>query len=103
MTSRTTLTASGVGRYLAMSAGITVVYYLLGRLGLLMVLPPYQVAPIYPAAGWGLAVLLVWGLRYLPAVAVGSFVVQATTMGSFSDQVLPLAAGIGCGAAAQAE
>ncbi|MBL8279663.1 MAG: CHASE domain-containing protein [Pelomonas sp.] len=102
MTSRPTLTASGVGRYLAMSAGITVVYYLLGRLGLLMVLPPYQVAPIYPAAGWGLAVLLVWGLRYLPAVAVGSFVVQATTMGSFSDQVLPLAAGIGCGAAAQA-
>ena len=31
----------------------------LARLGLLMVLPPYQVAPIYPAAGWGLAVLLV--------------------------------------------
>lgn len=96
------LTARGVSRYLALSAGITLVYYLLGRLGLLMVLPPYQVAPIYPAAGWGLAVLLVWGLRYLPAVAVGSFVVQATTMGSFSDNVLPLAAGIGCGAAAQA-
>ena len=56
-----------IGRYLALSAGITLVYYLLGRLGLLMVLPPYQVAPIYPAAGWGLAVLLVWGLRYLPA------------------------------------
>ena len=91
-----------IGRYLALSAGITVVYYLLGRLGLLMVLPPYQVAPIYPAAGWGLAVLLVLGLRYLPAVALGSFVVQATTMGDSNDHVLLLSLGIGCGAAAQA-
>ncbi len=90
------------GRYLALSAGITLVYYLLGRLGLLMVLPPYQVAPIYPAAGWGLAVLLVLGLRYLPAVALGSFVVQATTMGGMSDNATLLAAGIGGGAAAQA-
>lgn len=97
------LTAGGVSRYVALSLGITVVYYLLGRLGLLMVLPPYQVAPIYPAAGWGLAVLLVGGLRFLPAVWVGSFVVQATTMGSFAQPVLyTLSAGIACGAATQA-
>ncbi len=94
--------AREVGRYLALSAGITAVYYLLGRLGLLMVLPPYQVAPIYPAAGWGLAVLLVLGLRYLPAVALGSFVVQATMLGDLSQHPIPLAAGIGLGAAAQA-
>ena len=94
--------ARDVGRYLALSAGITAVYYLLGRLGLLMVLPPYQVAPIYPAAGWGLAVLLALGLRYLPAVALGSFVVQATTMSDLGGGVLPIALGIGCGAAAQA-
>lgn len=92
----------GAGRTLALSAGITAVYYLLGRLGLLMVLPPYQVSPIYPAAGWGLAVLLVGGLRYLPAVALGSAIVQATTMADMGPQVLPLALGIGCGAAAQA-
>ena len=96
------LSARGVGRYLALSAGITVVYYLLGRLGLLMVLPPYQVAPIYPAAGWGLAVLLIGGLRYLPAVALGSFVVQSTTMAVAGGDLPLLAAGIGLGAAAQA-
>jgi len=90
------------GRYLALSAGITVIYYLLGRLGLLMVLPPYQVAPIYPAAGWGLAVLLVGGLRYLPAVALGSFVVQATMMAELGPDALLLAGGIGIGAAVQA-
>ncbi len=90
-----------IGRYLALSAAVVGVYYLLARLGLLMVLPPYQVAPIYPAAGWGLAVLLVWGLRYTPAVALGSFIVQATMM-SEQGGVLALAAGIGLGAAAQA-
>jgi len=97
-----TIKPRDIGRYLALSAGITVVYYLLGRLGLLMVLPPYQVAPIYPAAGWGLAVLLVWGLRYLPAVALGSFTVQATMLGDFTTQPLLLALGIALGAAAQA-
>ena len=102
MTPRPRPTARGVGRYVALSLGITGVYYLLGRLGLLMVLPPYQVAPIYPAAGWGLAVLLVWGLRYLPAVALGSFIVQASTMAGQTDQAIVLAAGIGLGAAAQA-
>ncbi|HEY1130135.1 MAG TPA: CHASE domain-containing protein, partial [Roseateles sp.] len=101
MTTAGGLRARDAGRYLALSAGITVVYLLLGRLGLLMVLPPYEVAPIYPAAGWGLAVLLVLGLRYLPAVALGSFIVQAAMLGNLSDQVLPLAAGIAVGAAAQ--
>ena len=96
------VTARATARYLALSAGITAVYYLLGKLGLLMVLPPYQVAPIYPASGWGLAVLLVWGLRYAPAVALGSFIVQATTLASQTPHALPLATGIGAGAAAQA-
>jgi PAS domain S-box-containing protein len=102
MTEAGRLSARDVGRYLALSAGITAVYYLLGRLGLLMVLPPYQVSPIYPAAGWGLAVLLVGGLRYLPAVALGSFIVQATMLTELSARPLQLALGIGLGAAAQA-
>lgn len=84
--------ARAVGRYLALAAGITAVYVLLGRLGLLMVLPPYQVSPIYPAAGWGLAVLLVGGLRHLPAVALGSFIVQAWAMSDRGSAVVPLAA-----------
>ncbi|MFG6414866.1 PAS domain S-box protein [Roseateles sp. DC23W] len=102
MTTPRGIGARNLGRYVALSAGITVIYYLLARLGLLMVLPPYEVAPIYPAAGWGLAVLLVGGPRYLPAVALGSFVVQATMLSQMRADVLPLALGIGCGAAAQA-
>ncbi|MFG6465534.1 PAS domain S-box protein [Roseateles sp. BYS87W] len=100
--SRPWASGAGMGRYLALSAGITLVYYLLGRLGLLMVLPPYQVAPIYPAAGWGLAVLLVGGLRYLPAVGLGSFVVQVTSMSGLAVPVELVAAAIAVGASAQA-
>ncbi|MCE4554907.1 PAS domain S-box protein [Pelomonas cellulosilytica] len=90
------------GSYLLLSVGIALVYYLLGRLGLLVVLPPYELAPLYPAAGWGLAVLVVGGLRYMPAVALGSFLVQATTLGAFSAHPLSLGLAIGVGAAAQA-
>jgi PAS domain S-box-containing protein len=89
-----------LGRYLGLTACIVAVYYLLARLALLMMMPPYQVAPIYPAAGWGLAVLLVWGLRYTPAVALGSFIVQATVMSGQDDFALP--ALIAMGAALQA-
>jgi PAS domain S-box-containing protein len=96
------MSSRAVARYLLWSAGIAAVYYLLGRLGLLMVLPPYQVAPIYPAAGWGLAVLLTLGLRYLPAVALGSYIVQATTMGTLGIHMMSLPALIAAGAAAQA-
>lgn len=94
------VSARSIGRYLVLSAGITAVYYLLGRLGLLMMLPPYQVAPIYPAAGWGLAVLLTLGLRYLPAVALGSCVVQLGMPDAPGTHALAI--GIGIGAAAQA-
>ena len=94
--------ARDIARYLALSTGITALYVLLGRLGLLMVLPPAQAAPIYPAAGWALAALLVLGLRYVPAVALGSFLVQVTTLSGPPAALLPLAGGIGLGAAAQA-
>ncbi|MFT7723346.1 MAG: CHASE domain-containing protein [Roseateles sp.] len=91
-----------IGRYLALSAGITAVYALLGRLSLLMALPPHQIAPIYPAAGWALAVLLVLGLRYLPAVALGACIVQATSAADPGAGPLAMTLGIGAGAAAQA-
>ena len=94
--------ARDIARYLALSTGITALYVLLGRLGLLMVLPPAQAAPIYPAAGWALAALLVLGLRYVPAVALGSFLVQVTTLSGPPAALLPLAGGIGLGAAAWA-
>ncbi|PZP27697.1 MAG: histidine kinase [Roseateles depolymerans] len=99
---RQALTARSASRYLALSAGIVAAYYLLGRLGLLLVLPPYQIAPIYPAAGWALAMLLTLGPAYVPAVMLGSFAVQWTTLAQIGQHSPLLAAAIALGAGLQA-
>jgi len=69
-------TPAVVGRELLLSAGIAAVYYLLGRLSLQLVLPPGQASPLYLAAGWALAVLLTFGLRHAPAVALAEMALQ---------------------------
>lgn len=51
-------------------------YVLLGRLALLLALPPGFAAPIYPSAGLALAAVLVAGRRALPGVALGAFLVN---------------------------
>ena len=100
----TPVNARDIGRYLALSAGITAVYYLLGRLGLLMVLPPYQLSPMYPAAGWGLAVLLVSAddQGHVPVFAVDAAqgavtrLTAATSGGSHTDVAVLDAERIAC-------
>ncbi len=79
-------------------------YLVCGWFGLLLSIPPGFAAPLYPPAGVALAVVLVFGWRVLPAVAVAAFVVNAFIA---SDRGLilthwwvPLC--IGLGAAAQA-
>ena len=50
-------------------------YALAGGLALLLAIPPGYAAPLYPAAGVALASVLIYGLRMLPAVALGAFAV----------------------------
>ena len=92
-----------LGRLIALSLAAALVYYVLGRLGLmLLVLPPYQVAPIYPAAGWALALPVMLGWRALPAVVLGSFAVQWVTLGQVGAPPLLPALTIALGAGLQA-
>ncbi|WP_229257539.1 EAL domain-containing protein [Duganella callida] len=51
-------------------------YYVSGRLGLLLALPPAYASPIFLPAGVALAACAVGGARLLPAVAVGSLAVN---------------------------
>ena len=60
------------GRVLFIAAG----YVVLGFAGRQLALPPGFASPIWLAAGLALGVLLVWGWRYWPAVALGSFTFQ---------------------------
>jgi diguanylate cyclase (GGDEF)-like protein/PAS domain S-box-containing protein len=52
------------------------VYFLTGRLGLLLALPPGYASPIFLPAGLALAACVVGGARLLPAVALGSLTVN---------------------------
>ena len=52
------------------------VYFLAGRLGLLLALPPGYASPIFLPAGIALAACVVGGARLLPAVALGSLTVN---------------------------
>ncbi|HTD06892.1 CHASE domain-containing protein [Undibacterium sp.] len=52
------------------------VYMLLGRLSLLLAIPPGYAMAVYPPAGIALGIVLIAGYRLLPGVALGSFLVN---------------------------
>ena len=67
-----------------------VAYFAAGRLGLAVPFTSANVSPVWPAAGVGVALVLIWGIRVAPAIAVAAFLVNF-----FSP--LPTAAAIGIG------
>lgn len=81
-------------------------YFIVGRLSLLLALPPGYATAIFPPAGLALAILLIRGQSCWLAVWLGSFALnvwvsdQAGTAGSVSDYLI--AASIASGAALQA-
>jgi diguanylate cyclase (GGDEF)-like protein len=61
-----------------LSTGITIAlaYWAAGLLALALAIPPGYTAPFFPSAGIALAALIIFGLRYWPAVFMGSALVQ---------------------------
>ncbi|MDN3920995.1 CHASE domain-containing protein [Roseateles violae] len=88
--------------YLAQSLGLTLAYIAFGVLGLRLAVPPSYASPLYPAAGLALAALLSLGLRYFPAVLLGSLVVNMLLSIERGQPALLAPALIGVGAALQA-
>jgi len=58
------------------NVGLLACYFVAGRLGLLLALPPGYASPIFLPAGLALASCVVGGARLLPAVALGSLAVN---------------------------
>ena len=52
------------------------VYFIGGRLGLLLAIPPGYATAVWPASGVALAALLLYGYRLWPGVLLGSFFVN---------------------------
>ena len=88
-------------------SGVAAAYYILGRLGLLLAIPPGYAAPVWPAAGLALGAVLLLGYRVWPGILVASFLVNVFTGFDATSQValvrslaLPLI--VALGATAQA-
>ncbi len=91
-------------RLLALIAVVAAAYYVSGRLGLLLAIPPGYATAVWPASGIALASIVLGGARLAPGVALGSFFINFAT--SF-DPATPVgsslvAVAIAVGAAAQA-
>ena len=67
------------GRYIGALVVVAGVYYLVGRIGLELAYLDGAVAALWPPAGFGLAVLFLYGIRLWPAVVVGDLL-----LGDFS-------------------
>ncbi|MBL8450148.1 MAG: CHASE domain-containing protein [Dechloromonas sp.] len=81
------------------------IYALLGGLGLALAIPPGYASPVFPAAGFGLAVVLLQGHRTLLGVGLGSLVLNlgvALYHGNFAGTTILVATGIAIGAMLQA-
>ena len=57
-------------------------YFALARLGLMLALINPSATPIWPATGFAVAVVLLWGYRLLPAIFAGAFAANLITAGS---------------------
>ena len=77
-----------------------------GWAGQFLAVPPGYASPIWPPAGIALAALLLWGMRYWPAVWLGSFVLNlwigSGATGDLSGVVMISALGIASGSTLQA-
>src|SRR5947207_3360038 len=61
---------------------LTAVYFIAGKLGLMLASLHASASPVWPAAGIALGALLVLGYRVWPASFVGAFLVNLTTAGN---------------------
>src|SRR6266700_3304982 len=62
--------------------GLTLIYFLAGKLGLKLAFLHASASPVWPPAGIALGALLVLGYRAWPAIFVGAFLVNVSTAGN---------------------
>jgi signal transduction histidine kinase len=78
------------GRYVGALVVVAVVYYLVGRVGLELAYLDGAVAALWPPAGFGLAVLFLYGVRLWPALVVGDLLLgdYSTPLGTVLAQTI---------------
>jgi len=87
------------------SVGVALIYALLGAIGLSLAIPPGYASPIFPAAGFALAAVLLHGPSKLPGIWLGSLILNigvALVHSNLSATTIVTAIGIATGALLQA-
>src|SRR5215470_16380573 len=63
---------------------VTLIYFVVGKFGLMLASLHASASPVWPCAGIALAAILVLGYRVWPGIFVGAFLVNLTTAGDFA-------------------
>jgi len=61
---------------------LAIIYFIVGKLGLMLASLHASASPVWPSAGIALAAMLLFGYRVWPAIFVGAFLVNLTTAGN---------------------
>src|SRR5213594_729459 len=61
---------------------LAIIYFIVGKLGLMLASLHASASPVWPSAGIALAATLLFGYRVLPAIFIGAFLVNVTTAGN---------------------
>jgi integral membrane sensor domain MASE1 len=69
---------------LALIGILAVIYFIAGKLGLMLASLQASASPVWPPAGIALAALLLLGYRAWPAIFIGAFLVNVTTAGNIA-------------------
>src|SRR5271170_6127571 len=82
------MTRSDMLKNAATVAGLAVVYFVAGKLGLQLAYVHASAAAVWPCTGIAIAALLVFGYRVWPGILIGAFFVNVTTAGSVATSIV---------------
>lgn len=78
------MTQNGTGLVLSRILLIAALYFISGRLGLFLAVPPGYATVIWPPSGIALGALLIYGWRIWPAILLGSFLLNSFISGAYT-------------------
>jgi diguanylate cyclase (GGDEF)-like protein len=81
------MTRSDAMKNAAAVAGMAVVYFVAGKLGLQLAYVQASATAVWPCTGIAMAALLVFGYRVWPGILIGAFLVNLTTAGTVATSI----------------
>ncbi|MDE1460706.1 CHASE domain-containing protein [Spartinivicinus poritis] len=74
---------------------LAVSYAVIGKLSILLAIPPGFASPVWPPAGVALGLVLLWGYRYWPGILLGSMTINIWVSQEAYTNIIALANGLG--------